>query len=270
MYLARKNSRTRNNAPADLPSDLPADIMLYEPLNLMTLSTANRISVRTGSVVDIYQESVLSPEERIQASRFRASLRRQEFVAGRTMVRQAMNDIRMIDGTVSILRQDAENATSRPLALVDGKPAGMNISITHCDGIVAAAASGPNCSVGIDLVKSGSVTSTLQATWMSPAERAQISQSAFPDQTASMIWAAREAAFKACQLDEGFRPAEWNIQIEERQVTCFYQDVPRPLSFQFFNLSSDLLLAVASTGPERRNINVSPFDMNRIETYPER
>ena len=245
-------------------------IMLYEPLNLMTLSTANRISVRTGSVVDVDQECELSPEERMQASRFRAGLRRHEFLTGRVMVRQAMNDIRRISGEIRILGHDPDNVTSRPIAMVDDNPAGINISITHCDGIVAAAASGPKCSIGIDLVKTGSVTGALQATWMSSAERTQITQSAFPDQTAAMIWAAREAAYKASQLDEGFRPADWDIRIVDRQVTCFYQDTPRPLSFQFFNLSPTLLLVVASTGPERRSINIIPFENSQTDIYPER
>ncbi len=222
----------------------------------------SRISLRAGRAGEAADADRLSVRERRSSLRLKSPVRRKEFLAGRVVAHRAVRDVLPSAEGVEILPQDDRQATSRPVVTVNGRAAEVEVSITHCAGLVVAAAVSGSGRAGVDLVESGSVTESVQAGWMTDAERAAIARSAFSDQTASMIWAAREAAYKASDSGDGFRPGQWEIHLRGRRSRCFYRGILQPLSFQFFSLSSSLLLAVATVGVCADALQVRSFSGN--------
>lgn len=117
--------------------------------------------------------------------------------------------------------------SGRPVATVRGRPTTVFISVSHEGGLMAAAA----CSgggLGLDIVAATAAGPALDA-WFTADERGM-----FPDdeqRSRARVWAAKEAAFKAAGLDEGFRPLaveidrlrhagfRWRVRGEHRRVS---------------------------------------------------
>lgn len=92
--------------------------------------------------------------------------------------------------------------SGRPVALVNGVVAGMAVSLSHVRDVVGAAAS-PQASIGLDVVDPAEAGRHLDA-FFTPDELALV-----PDECGllrSLLWAAKEAAYKAARLDVGFSP----------------------------------------------------------------
>jgi 4'-phosphopantetheinyl transferase EntD len=83
------------------------------------------------------------------------------------------------------------------------------VSISHlcrrhpsgCVGVVAVAAC-RGAGIGLDIVAPAEIVPASLARFLTPHERAMTSD----PHGAAVVWAAKEAAFKASGLDEGFRP----------------------------------------------------------------
>lgn len=73
----------------------------------------------------------------------------------------------------------------------------LSVSVSHERGLVAAAAA-DGTSVGIDVVDVSTVRAGLEH-WLDESERAS-------DVSPGMLWAAKEAAYKAAGIDAPFRP----------------------------------------------------------------
>lgn len=97
--------------------------------------------------------------------------------------------------------------SGRPVALRDGACGACGVSISHLrrhvagPGVVAAAAC-RGADVGVDIVAPADTGRAALARFLSPAEAALAADA----HGAAAVWAAKEAAFKAAGLDEGFRP----------------------------------------------------------------
>ena len=91
--------------------------------------------------------------------------------------------------------------SGRPVLLVAGAPAGPAVSLSHVEGLVAAAVA-EGVGVGIDLVDPAEAGRGLDV-WFTPDELALE-----PDDgpLRARLWAAKEAAYKAAGLDEELRP----------------------------------------------------------------
>lgn len=91
--------------------------------------------------------------------------------------------------------------SGRPVAFVSGLPTSVCLSISHVPGIVAAAASS-DAWIGLDIVDPAEAGRGLDI-WFTPDELALA-----PDdgRLRAVLWAAKEAAYKACRLDTEFRP----------------------------------------------------------------
>jgi hypothetical protein len=92
--------------------------------------------------------------------------------------------------------------SGRPVAAVDGEPAGFVVSISHVRGLVGAVVS-DSAWVGIDIVDPADAGRSLDL-WFTPDELALL-----PDDHGllrAMLWSAKEAAYKAARLDTEFRP----------------------------------------------------------------
>lgn len=91
--------------------------------------------------------------------------------------------------------------SGRPVATVRGRAAAMSVTVSHAGSAVGAACC-VRAGVGLDIVDPAEVRHAIDA-WFRPDERALM-----PDDglLRARLWAAKEAAFKAARLDEGFRP----------------------------------------------------------------
>ena len=97
--------------------------------------------------------------------------------------------------------------SGRPVLFVEGRPARQKISLSHIEGLVAAAVSNGS-GVGIDLVDPAEAGRGLDF-WLSPDELALE-----PDEglLRARLWAAKEAAYKAACLDDELRPKTVTIR----------------------------------------------------------
>jgi hypothetical protein len=97
--------------------------------------------------------------------------------------------------------------SGRPVILVHGRPARAGISVSHVEGLVAAAFA-EDGGVGIDLVDPAEAGRSLDW-WFTPDELALE-----PDEglLRARLWAAKEAAYKAAALDEELRPRTVTIE----------------------------------------------------------
>lgn len=104
--------------------------------------------------------------------------------------------------------------SGRPVLLVAGAPAGPVVSLSHVEGLVAAAVA-EGVGVGIDLVDPAEAGRGLDV-WFTPDELALE-----PDDglLRARLWAAKEAAYKAAGLDEELRPR--TVVIESLEPRAF-------------------------------------------------
>lgn len=97
--------------------------------------------------------------------------------------------------------------SGRPVLLVAGRPTRASVSLSHVEGLVAAAVA-EGVGVGIDLVDPADAGRGLDF-WFTPDELALE-----PDEglLRARLWAAKEAAYKAAGLDEELRPRSVMIE----------------------------------------------------------
>ena len=104
--------------------------------------------------------------------------------------------------------------SGRPVVAVAGRVARLAVSLSHVEGLVAAAVAASG-GVGIDLVDPAEAGRGLDF-WFTPEELALE-----PDEglLRARLWAAKEAAYKAAGLDEELRPR--TIAIESLGLHAF-------------------------------------------------
>ena len=104
--------------------------------------------------------------------------------------------------------------SGRPVAMVRGRGATVSVSVSHVGGLFGAAVCG-TAGVGLDIVDPAAAGPALDA-WFTPDELAL-----FPGDglLRPRLWAAKEAAYKAAGVDDGFRPRR--VAIEQLDTTGF-------------------------------------------------
>lgn len=105
--------------------------------------------------------------------------------------------------------------SGRPVATVAGEPARFAVSISHVRGLGAAVVSDAAW-VGIDIVDPADAGRSLDC-WFTPDELSLV-----PDDHGllrAMLWAAKEAAYKAARIDTEFRPR--TVTIEQMTANGF-------------------------------------------------
>lgn len=105
--------------------------------------------------------------------------------------------------------------SGRPVATVRGRPAAVFLSISTAGGL-AGAVSCVTGGVGLDIVDVAEAGRPLE-TFFTPDERMLVR--ADGGRMRARLWAAKEAAYKASRLDEGFRPLA--VAIEDMGPTDF-------------------------------------------------
>jgi hypothetical protein len=105
--------------------------------------------------------------------------------------------------------------TGRPVARVAGREQGPSVSVSHVRGLLGAAVC-TDARVGLDIVDPADAGRALDA-FFSPDELALM-----PDDVGllrALLWAAKEAAYKAARFDAEFRPRQ--VTIESLSPTGF-------------------------------------------------
>lgn len=105
--------------------------------------------------------------------------------------------------------------SGRPVANGPRGPLPLSVSVSHVVGMVAAAVA-QGASVGIDVVDVATVRAGL-GLWLLDAERAG---GASP----GMLWAAKEAAYKAAGIDAPFRPLAVEVEADDEGFTWRLRD----------------------------------------------
>lgn len=139
---------------------------------------------------DTGQALRLHPQEETCVARA-GEKRRRDFMMGRSCARAAM--ARLGHGDVAI-GVGADGAPQWPAAVVG--------SITHTAGYAAAVAgdAGSFSGAGVDAERIGGVTPKLWPRLFNVAEQAALAARSDADETATLLFSAKEAAFKAWRL----------------------------------------------------------------------
>jgi 4'-phosphopantetheinyl transferase len=157
--------------------------------------------------------AALTTQERAALCELRAPERRQQWLAGRVLMKQLLASQSGLEVTpaalaqIEIVSQNAEGKGIAPQASILGKPFQGSLSLTHQgDTIAAALIPGVEWAVGIDLVPDEPFGAGFADMWFTAAERAwALAETEAPSLTAS-IWALKEAAYKAINHGESFQP----------------------------------------------------------------
>ncbi len=99
----------------------------------------------------------------------------------------------------------------RPVVHIDGRPTSWPLSITHTEkgALVVLAAKG-GAPIGTDLVVPANYGSGFCRLWFTDLERDWIGTNRAPHRVA-LIWAVKEAAYKACHRAEPFHPRKIEV-----------------------------------------------------------
>lgn len=158
----------------------------------------------------------LSAAERERLRRFRHPGHRAASAWGRVLSKQLL----LASGAVpeiaprriSIESKNAQGQGVEPTVSVDGVRWNCRVSISHTQRAVQVAVSRfPATRIGVDLVDLDESNLSVPAlrTWFTPAELDEITRAG--ETSVSRFWAAKEAAFKACQRGERFTPRRIEI-----------------------------------------------------------
>ena len=162
-------------------------------------------------LVDVSGTSVAVGCHRLAAGRPHAAARE-------TAVREAAAAIEQ--PAAGRLRLASLLPSGRPIGLVDGSRVGCGISLSHVSDLLAVAV-GPRATVGVDMVDVATAGRGLDH-WFDASQR-QLAAAVDADcGTAgygrAVLWAGREAAFKAASIDAPFAPAA--IRVVPRLPWC--------------------------------------------------
>lgn len=159
-------------------------------------------------------EAWLAPRERQVYARLRDPGRRAAWLAGRILAKRLVgrrlpeHSASLSPARIEIHSGDGRRRRSRPRVLVDGRPLDWRLSIAHSGRslLVALAESGP-VGVGVDLLEPVSCGPGFAEVWFTPLERRLLDD----PRLWPMAWAIKEAAYKAANRGEPFRPRAFEV-----------------------------------------------------------
>lgn len=114
-----------------------------------------------------------------------------------------------------LVRVAALMPSGRPVAMVRGRAAAVSVSVSHSGTMIGAAACA-TAGVGLDIVDPAETGRSLDA-WFTVDELDLLIDD--DGLVRARLWGAKEAAFKAARLDDGFRPR--SVVIEDLRPAGF-------------------------------------------------
>jgi phosphopantetheinyl transferase len=156
----------------------------------------------------------LTPGERRELRGMRHAGQRRQWLAGRWLSKQLIAD--RLDGDlrdwqgIEIHSRDGQGRSVRPEIFLAGRAQSWPLSISHAGGAAAAAlGDGSQRQVGVDLVECIDRGEGFLRMWFTPDEQSWVRRNGWTE--ACKIWAAKEAAYKALNRGEPFRPQRVEI-----------------------------------------------------------
>jgi hypothetical protein len=182
--------------------------------------------------------SWLGADERAELGRLSDWRRRRQWLAGRwtskLLIRREIdgfsNDGRCDVGEhddfseIQISTRDARGRGRRPFITIGGRELPWSLSISHSErGVLVALAATDQCSLGVDLASKAAHDAGFLRLWFTPGERCWIE--ADPSRRAAVLWAMKEATYKAYQSGEGWSPRKIEVRpLLHNRFACFFRD----------------------------------------------
>jgi 4'-phosphopantetheinyl transferase EntD len=163
-----------------------------------------------AEIWDVGQAVAIHPQENHHVARA-AEKRRRDFALGRACARAALSDLGHGEAVI------ATGEAGAPVW-----PAGIVGSITHTKGYAAATAGEASRfdGVGVDAERVGGVGEELWPRLFTEAERAQLMTQQDPALAATLLFSAKEAAYKAWALKGALTFRAIEIVLEEGSFTA--------------------------------------------------
>ncbi len=182
----------------------------------------NQVYYQISSITDLESEwsrphaPWLSLSEQEQLDRLRNEHRRREWLAGRWLSKQMIQEELsrkcqhlMPLSVIEIESLYGRRRTTKPRILIEGQMQPIEISITHSnDWIGVAISTVPGCCIGADLAPQTITNKHSLDVWLTKNERQWTGES--PDQL-PIIWSIKESVYKATNRGELFRPQEIEV-----------------------------------------------------------
>jgi phosphopantetheinyl transferase len=159
-------------------------------------------------------EAWLAPRERQRYAGLGDRRRRCEWLAGRIMAKRLVSErlgfafASISPARIEIDSGDGRSRRLRPRVLVDDQPFGWRLSIAHSGrSLLVALASSGQLGVGVDLVEPVDCGRGFAEFWFTPRERCWLTD----PRLWPVAWAIKEAAYKATNCGEAFRPRTFEV-----------------------------------------------------------
>lgn len=176
----------------------------------------------------------LTAAEQAELGRLTDPVRRGQWLAGRwagkRLLQRELGTGATGLGNIQISTRDERGRGSRPRITVAGRSLGWSLSISHSErGVLVALAAADDCSLGVDLAAKQVRSPGFLRLWFSPTERRWLA--ADPARRTAIVWAMKEATYKACQSGEGWCPRAIEVQaLARHRFACLYGErLLRPL-----------------------------------------
>ena len=170
-------------------------------------------------------EQHLSPTERGDRKNYRHPARLKSWTWGRVLSKQiileSLAEPNLVLCEITICSRDERGRGCSPHVVLNGESLTGCLSISHTErGVMVAWLPGVSGGIGVDLVDQNSnvFSSEAMRPWFTPAEQQELETK--ENAQSLKYWAAKEAAFKACQQEgETFIPK--SIEISQQSGNCF-------------------------------------------------
>jgi 4'-phosphopantetheinyl transferase EntD len=151
----------------------------------------------------------LTPEEAARAASLRFPGRRADWRLGRWVAKIAVLEALGRQDPRSVEIRAAEDGA--PEVFLEGRPAPVSLSLSHRDGVAAAAVAGTAVRLGLDVEVVEPRTDRFVRDYLTDRERAAVlADPAARDLCTALVWATKEAALKATRT--GLRADTRSVQ----------------------------------------------------------
>lgn len=178
----------------------------------------------------------LSAAELTELARIRDEKRRSQWTLGRLLAKRMIGDMLPVarSSDVQILSR-APGRGCRPRVWVNGERINWSLSISHTSrGVFVGLAASDELCLGVDLAADVPLDDRFRQMWFTRDERSWLAKA--PVGRTSVLWALKEAAFKAGNSGQEWSPRQIEIlPIDEEnfQVTLFgHRLSPRSVDFR--------------------------------------
>lgn len=182
------------------------------------------------SVFGLSPEDWLSEAERRESERYRDAGRLRQWLAGRWLAKQLLNEQLVPWSTnrrdIEIISRDSQGRAVRPVVRVKQHAQPWCVSISHSRrGVLVGVSLNDAIHVGVDLAEKEELNSQSLVFWFSARERERLREG--DARRAAVCWAVKEAVYKAINSGESFVPRKFEVfPGETGRFECHYEGKP--------------------------------------------